>query len=88
MAIAILGDPLDNVRLEEAEVSEDRNFWLITLGYDKLKDNKDRGAADAVRLGLPSRSGLFGQNLLDRGYKLLKVNADSGEVEAIKIRQL
>ncbi|MBT9316707.1 hypothetical protein [Leptothoe spongobia] len=84
----LLGGPLDNIRLEEAEVSDDRNFWLITLGYDKPTDNKDVAAINQIKLGLPDNRGLFGQQLLTREYKVLKVNADSGEVESIKIRQL
>ena len=33
----LMGSSLQNLRLEEAEVSEDRRFWLITLGHDKTE---------------------------------------------------
>ena len=83
----LLGGPLANMRLEEAEVSKDRNFWFITLGYDKPNDTGDPAAVNTVKLGLPNRLSLFGQQLLAREYKVLKVNAENGEVESIKIRQ-
>lgn len=75
----LLQTSLDNLRLEEAEISEDSDFWLITLGYDKPERK--------------STSSLGGMNLdfsryPSREYKLFKINADSGEVAAMKIREL
>lgn len=29
-----ISNKLQNVRLEEVELSEDKRYWLITLGYD------------------------------------------------------
>ncbi len=30
----LIGEQLKNLRLEEVELSEDKKFWLITLGFD------------------------------------------------------
>jgi hypothetical protein len=69
----MMGHPLNNLRLEEVELSEDRNFWLITLGFDSIiKKNRL-----AIELDISTRE-----------YKIFKVNSQSGEVEAMKIRSL
>jgi hypothetical protein len=68
---------LADLRLEEIELSEDQQFWLVTLGYDRALKNNLLPA-----LGLPERT------QYQREYKLLKVNAETGEVEALKIREV
>lgn len=74
----LLDNPLDNLRLEEVELSEDERYWLITLGYDLKGSNK---------LPLPSLLPAQTQALL-REYKLFRINSDSGKVEAMKIRKV
>ncbi|MDJ0899180.1 MAG: hypothetical protein QNJ55_10250 [Xenococcus sp. MO_188.B8] len=34
----ILGNNLDNLLIEETELSEDKKFWLITIGFDREID--------------------------------------------------
>lgn len=75
----VMGNPLNDLRLEEVELSEDRRFWLITLGFDipnkKSKNNKQ------FDLALPTVTSR-------REYKIFKVNSQTGEVEAMKIREV
>ena len=69
--------PLDNVRLEEVELSEDEKHWMITLGYDVFSDPSE------VQNVLISHPGLRDRY---REYKQFRVNAENGNVESMKIR--
>lgn len=70
----VMGNSLQDVRLEEVELSDDHKFWLVTLGFDTVA--KNRTALD-MQLRGPQRD-----------YKLFRVNAETGEVEAMKIRKV
>lgn len=70
----MMGNQLQNIRLEEVELSEDKNFWLITLGFDIPVKNKTP---------LP----VLGETT-QREYKIFQVNSQTGKVEAMKIRKL
>ncbi|MGB3791068.1 MAG: hypothetical protein WA949_23885 [Phormidesmis sp.] len=74
---ALLDNPLENLRLEEVERTEDRKYWLITLGYDDPD-----GLKHLPDFLTPSTQ------LSSREYKLFRVNSDSGEVESMKIRKV
>lgn len=70
----LLENPLENLRLEEVELTEDEQYWLITLGYDIT------GKPET----LPQ---MFGPSAnQNREYKLFRINSDDGKVEAMKIR--
>jgi hypothetical protein len=70
----IMDSSLPDLRLEEVELSEDKSFWLITLGFDKPEK---------------SLSNIFNTSRTsERVYKLFKVNSQTGEVEAMKIREV
>lgn len=75
---------LGDLRLEEVELSEDKKYWLITLGFDVSTKSRNP-------LGInfnPEGSLMRETNLLTREYKLFKVNSETGEVEAMKIRKV
>ena len=61
-----------NFSLEEAELSDDENCWLITLGFDALK----------------SKNGLDNFLPPKTKYKVFKVDAKTGKVLSMKIRSL
>lgn len=71
----IMGD-LQDMRLEEIEPSEDKRYWLITLGFDIPAK-----AQSTLEMFNYSRK-------YERKYKLFKVNSETGEVEAMKIREV
>lgn len=71
----MIGRPED-VRLEEAELSEDKQYWLITLGFNRLVDKTSNPLADLVAI-----------RNYERDYKVFKINAQTGEVQSMKIRQ-
>jgi hypothetical protein len=68
----ILQIATSQVLLEEVELSDGQQYWLITLSYP-------RPDASAVSL-------LTGQS--NRAYKIVKLQADTGELVSIKIRSL
>ena len=68
----VMGGGFRDIRLEEVELTDDKNYWLITLGYelpDKFK-------------------GVLGLQEFRREYKLFRINAQTGEVESMKIRSV
>lgn len=69
----ILNNKVENITLEEVERSEDNNFWLITLGFERPQKS------DLRIPGIVS---------YEREYKVFKVNVRNKEVESIKVRVL
>ncbi len=71
--------PLNNLRLEEVEQSDDSHYWLITLGFDRPVEGATGAYAGlSASVGVPQ---------VVRDYKILKVDAETGEVESMKIRE-
>ena len=79
----IMGSSLGDLRLEEVELSEDKRFWLITLGFDIPKKPPKSRLENLMPVSLASVPVLY-----EREYKLFKVNSQTGEVEAMKIREV
>jgi len=77
----MLGGKLEDLRLEEVELADDKTSWLITLGYDLPV--KNRSQLEEL-LASPTRPKLT----FRREYKLFRVNAETGKVEAMKIRDV
>lgn len=78
----MFGGSLDDLRLEEVELSEDKHAWLITLGYDLPV--KSRSHLEE----LLTPSALTSKKIFVREYKMFRVNAETGEVESMKIRRV
>jgi hypothetical protein len=72
----LMGVQIEDLRLEEVELSEDKKNWLITLGYEQPSYRNNP-------LGLPTIP-----QPQPREYKVFKLNAETGEVESMKIREL
>ena len=73
---------ISNVALEEVELVEDENCWLITLGYDE--------PVGRTRSSVPlnkSLTDLFGVPLA-RKFKVFKVDARTGKVISMRIRRI
>lgn len=71
---------IEDLRLEEIELSEDKKSWLITLGFDIPV--KNRSPIEAI-MASPIASPKY-----QREYRLFQVNAETGEVESMKIRKV
>ncbi len=78
-----LVDEHQNLRLEEVELSEDKNYWLITLGFDS--HNKQYIHPALKKLNIDDM--VIYPNY-QRQYKIFKINTETGEVESMKIREL
>lgn len=82
----LIGNQVENLRLEEAELSEDRQKWLITLGFDipihrELSRDLSIGSIGSI---VPTQD----KYKYRREYKLFQVDAATGEIEAMKIREV
>ncbi len=75
----ILDNPLENLRLEEVELSEDKQHWLITLGYDNPDKPKDISNMSLIAPHLAR---------LSREYKIFQIGAEDGMVRSMKIREV
>ncbi|MCK5136613.1 MAG: hypothetical protein KAR19_12545 [Bacteroidales bacterium] len=62
----------ENVQLEEAELTDDKTHWFITLSYE--------GVSNSVASSL-----LVGKSVR---YKIFKLHAKSGEILSMKIRDI
>jgi hypothetical protein len=75
---------LKDVRLEEIELLETQNMWLITLGYDvpaPYQPSSSIFSQANVTAGLMNPS-------YKRDYKTFQVSAETGEVQSMKIRSV
>jgi len=77
----MVGGNLEDLRLEEVELSDDKRSWLITLGYDLPVKNRSQLEELLTAPNLPKKT-------FKREYKLFRVNSETGEVESMKIRQV
>ena len=69
---------LENLRLEEVELSEDRKYWLITLGFDVINNSEsDENPLFPIVEGAQP----------ERQYKLIKIDTMSGQAQSMKIRK-
>ncbi len=70
---------LPDLSIKEVELTEDRSFWLITLGFGTPIKPQENSFTTTLALLIPTSQ---------REYKVLKVNSQTGELEAMKIRKL
>ncbi len=67
----------NDVQLEEVELTEDENYWLITLSYEKPISKTDSLGPIGAMANLAKR---------ERGYKIFKIEADTEKAVSMKIR--
>jgi hypothetical protein len=64
-----------NLLLEEVELTEDQQYWLVTLSFPV----QHQVSAVAAALGGTS---------VTRDYKIVKLQADTGVMVSVKIRKI
>lgn len=64
------GVEIQNIRLEEIQISEDEQLWLVTLGFDRVLDEDEALVPNQTR----------------REYKLFEIDANTRKVKSMKIR--
>ncbi len=72
---------LKDVRLEEIELLEGQQIWLITLGYDVPYQPPSSIFKPPVLSAIENIS-------YKRDYKTFQVSAETGEVQSMKIRSV
>ena len=78
----LMSENFSNPKLEELELSDDRQFWLVTLGYDvpyKLSN---------IEKLINPPPNLLGNTAYRRAYKILHVDRNTGQVQSMKIRSI
>ena len=73
----MIGFGTEDLRLEEAELSEDKKHWFITLGFIRPVDKTSNLVADLLAI-----------RNYEREYKVFKIDATTGEVQSMKIREV
>jgi hypothetical protein len=81
----LVDSKLQDIRLEEIELSEDQLAWVVTLGYTVPAQPS---AMD--RILNPPHSAHFenAPAYIKRDYKIFQVNSKTGQVQSMKIRTL
>jgi len=67
----------EDILLEEAEISDDRNFCFITIGFNRPR--KPDMLSNLMSMNSDKR--------FSREYKIFKLDTNSGEVISMKIRK-
>lgn len=76
-AMLLEGETLQNLALEEVELDEDSNQWLVTLGYDSPHFLKRESGPNLFPTTEEERK---------RKYKVFRVDADEGGLVSMKMR--
>ena len=80
--LSSLYEGAEDVLVEEVEMDEQQQYWLITFSYlfqRKKVDHPAPAFTTPLSFLYPSR---------ERNYKTLKINAKTGDVLSMKIREL
>lgn len=72
---------LENLALEEVELSEDERYWHITLGFDVHQEEKNQDVKDLLET-------IGWQEPLRHVYKVFKVDSSTGKVLSMRIREV
>ena len=78
-------EQLIDLRLEEVELSDDGEYWYVTLGFSRPELQKQHDAVGTAVAG--AILGALRPQTLARDYKIVKIHARSGDVQSVKIRQ-
>jgi hypothetical protein len=87
----VLGRNINDLKIEEIELSEDNKYWLITVSfnYEKLPDKQKTYTVNPLFLKKISEEMPQKQTfIIERDYKVFKVDNSTGEVVSMKMYQL
>lgn len=69
---------IDDILLEEVELSENKSFWYVTLSFNRPLVKQERAFMSGMELVTQYK----------RHYQLFMVDVITGEVNSMKIRQV
>lgn len=76
----MMGENIEDLRLEEVEISEDEKHWFVTLGFTVPRVKSE--SVNQLQIA-------FSQlNPSSRKYKIFTIDSETGEVRAMKIREV
>ncbi|MDB9323982.1 hypothetical protein PN483_18795 [Nodularia spumigena CS-591/04] len=75
----MIGNSINDILLEEVELSENKQYWYVTLGFS-------RPVAKSERTLIPDVISVATKT--EREYKIFTVDAETGEVKSMKIREV
>lgn len=86
----LLGKNIDNLKIEETELSEDGKLWSITISYTHESDPANHKTYINNPLFAQLNDALPRSKILDieRDYKTFKVDSSNGEVLSMKMYSL
>jgi hypothetical protein len=89
----VLGRNINDLKIEEVELSEDNKYWLITVSfnYEKLSDQQKTYTTNPLFPQMAEIAQQISQKqtfFLERDYKVFKVDNSTGEVVSMKMYQL
>jgi hypothetical protein len=75
---------LNDILLEEVELSGDEQYWYVTLGFSRPIPTRPKGpfsvgAHEAIE-------SMFGPKEYQREYKVFQIDSATGQVKSMKIR--
>jgi hypothetical protein len=71
---------VEDVLLEEVEITDDDRYWLVTLSFYQHVPDEQKVVTAVVPTNLFIRK--------SRVYKIIKIDRNTGEVRSMKIREL
>ena len=80
---------LEDILLEEVELSDDERFWYVTLSA-LIPEPKKSDESNPAPVGLAAalaQASILRQERRRRIYRVFKINADTGAVQSMKIRE-
>ncbi|MGL5835926.1 MAG: hypothetical protein ACRC1Z_22250, partial [Waterburya sp.] len=91
----VLGNNVEDFKIEETELSEDEQFWLITVSFNREVDPRkekiyisDPLAPNSLFSSIQKVADLVPQKqtfIIERNYKVFKVDAKTGKVLSMKM---
>jgi hypothetical protein len=72
-------DKLENLLLEEIELSDDESYWFVTIGFNVIEEDLSSGILRSMRTRASTDKG-------PRIYKQIKIDAETGVPLSLKIR--
>ncbi|MDY6804469.1 MAG: hypothetical protein SXA11_11775 [Cyanobacteriota bacterium] len=76
----MMGGSIEDLRLEEVEISEDEKHWFVTLGFSVPRVKSE--SVNQLQMALSPL------NPSSRKYKIVKIDSETGEVRSMKIREV
>ena len=83
---SLYGDNPTDLALEEIELSDNEEYWLVTLGFTRIYSQPLGHLRSSIMETIANQANNTKQAV--REYKIIKVDAEDGEASSMKIRNI